>query len=188
MKKFYTILTVALLATVSDLFIGCGNDYIYEYEPPYKNSNNGYSTDDIVLMAQTLRGHWDGNVQAQGTINGKLVIQNLFTEIEFDQYDITKASGRGLQSDYENVNAPQAQLVRKFSWSIERNTGNIIIIYDDNKFKMTIPYKELVLNEHRFSGVMYGDNDTEKFSFSRYTLAKKTVFEDELTNSTNVSK
>ncbi len=188
MKKLYTILSVVLLAAASTLFTSCGDDYIYEYEPEYWDSNNGYSTDDILLMAQTLRGHWDGNVQAQGYVNGNLVTQNLFTEIEFDQYDMTKASGRGLQSDYENVNAPQAQLVRKFSWSIERSTGNIIIIYDGDGFKMTIPYKELVLNEHNFSGVMYGDNDTERFSFSRYTLAKKSTFEDESTDSTSTSK
>lgn len=179
MKKIHTILVVAALAVFPLMFTSCDDKYIEDYHPRYWSQNQGHSSDRILLMAQTLRGHWEGNIQAQGYEDGVLVTQNLFTEIEFDQYDMLKPSGRGIQSDYDSKYAQQAQLVRKFSWEIDPGTGNIIIVYDQGGFKMTIRYDDLKLNESGFSGVMYGDNDTEKFSFSRYSLSKKAVFEYE---------
>lgn len=184
MKKIYNFAIIGLLALSPVVFTSCDTSY-HDYE--VWEDNGGYSNDDLLLMAQTLRGKWDGYVQAQGYVNGALVTENFFTEIEFDQYDMTKAAGRGVQSDYASVNAPQADLVRKFSWSIERSTGNIILIYDGDGFKMTIPYNELILNEDKFSGMMYGNNDTEKFSFSRYTLAKKATYESESEDSSSTS-
>lgn len=185
MKKIYSFLAIALLALSPVLLTSCDTTY-YEYDR-WEDERPYYSNNALLDMAQNLRGKWDGNVVAQGRVNGQLVTERFFTEIEFDQYDMNQPHGRGIQYDYASVDAPQAELVRKFTWSINRY-GDIILIYDKDNFKMTIPYNELNLDPDRFSGMMYGDNDTEQFAFSRYTLTKKSFFMEEESDSISKSK
>ena len=94
--------------------------------------------------------------------------------MEFDQYDATSISGRGVEND---VSGTQSQELR-FSWYIDSKTGDIYVTYDTSKKQYVITFGstniQSYLDSKSFHGTMKGVNNDEylDFDFSRYTYAK----------------
>ena len=177
MKSLKNIGMMAALAIATIFVTGCEIDNYYD-DNSYRryswwDDSYEYPSNDLLAMAQTLRGHWDGRLVARGVdALGYAGTKVCYTDIEFDQYNSNAIYGRGRQVDYEGRNDPNP-FRRSFSWRIDTRTRAIIITYDGTGYTMTIAYSELSLNDNAFEGVMRGANETDEFDFRRYTLAKK---------------
>ena len=189
MKSLKNIGIMAALAVATILVTSCEIDNYYE-DNTYRryswwDDSYEYPSNDLLAMAQTLLGHWDGRFVARGVdAYGNAGTKVYYTDIEFDQYNSNAIYGRGRQVDYEGRNDPNP-FSRSFSWRIDTRTRAIVITYDNN-YTMTIAYSELSLNDNAFEGVMRGANETDEFDFRRYTLAKKGMVDlSELTDTTS---
>ena len=180
---------MAFIAIATIFVSSCQVDTNYYEDNYYQrygwwDDSYNYPSSDLVLMAQTLRGHWDGQLVARGVdANGYAGVKSNYTDIEFDQYNSNAIYGRGRQRDFEGRN-DRNPFTRSFSWHIDNRTRAIVITYDNN-YTMTIAYSEFDLNDNQFIGTMRGTNETDEFNFRRYTLAKKGLVDlSELTDTT----
>lgn len=174
MKKMMKLLPIVLMALFTVSVTSCSDDNYY-YEDPYDNSQ-----DVLYEMAQTLRGHWTGKTAARFRDQAGQLREEVYdTDMEFDMYDFTSRNGRGRQVDYFNG---EVAWDRTFSWAIDSRSGDIIITYDGEngtKFQMIIDYDDMKLDDHTFSGVMVGSGESDEFSYTRYTYAKKVTMDFE---------
>ena len=189
MKSLKTTGMMAFIAIATIFVSSCQVDTNYYEDNYYQryswwDDSYNYPSSDLVLMAQTLRGHWDGQLVARGVdANGYAGVKSYYTDIEFDQYNSNAIYGRGRQRDFEGRN-DRNPFTRSFSWHIDNRTRAIVITYDNN-YTMTIAYSEFDLNDNQLIGTMRGTNDTDEFNFRRYTLAKKGLVDlSELTDTT----
>lgn len=200
------ILGKLAMAAMAMLAIGgmasCDDDddwYYYDY--PYRDQagdgrdngswwNESYTdpSEDYVEMANALRGHWSGSLDATGQVDSQTVTYHYTTDVEFDQYQTGTVYGRGRQLDYltDENDSLVLDMDRNFTWHIDTSNGNIVIVYDASggnaAFTMTIPYESedskyggFHLDATEFFGTMFADDDSEfdDFDFQRYTFAKK---------------
>lgn len=171
------IIMLLAIAATATLFASCdsGDDNWYN-ENNNQNTNNNTSSSDNTLnvLANTLRGHWDGKMVYEYTENGIRKQAAFDAQMEFDQYDATSISGRGVEND---VSGNQSQEL-KFSWYIDSKTGDIYVTYDTSKNQYVITFGnsniQSYLDSKSFHGTMKGVNNDEylDFDFSRYTYAK----------------
>ena len=178
MKIITKLLPIALMTMLSFGFTSCD----WENDPWYSgwdqnswwNDNYANPSNDMLLMAGTLRGHWSGQTNASFYDANNILQQEVYlTDIEFDQYNANSLFGRGRQQDFLGT---QLAYDRTFTWHIDVKTGDIYIVYDGNNnqtFQMVIRYNDLHLDDHRFEGVQYGQGETDEFAYQRYTYAKK---------------
>lgn len=192
MKSLKTLGTMAVIVIATMFVSGCeiGNNYYGDDEfhrSSWWDDSYDYPSTDLLAMAQTLRGHWDGKLVARGQdAYGNSGKKTYYTDIEFDQYNSNAIYGRGRQVDYEGRHDPNP-FRRSFSWRIDIRTRAIIITYDNN-YTMSIAYSELHLDDNEFSGMMRGINETNKFDFRRYSLAKKGFLDSSELNDSTSSK
>ena len=178
MKRMHTLWALALLMVGTTFLTGCEVDNGYDADDFYYDRygwwNDSYRnpSSELLAMAQTLRGHWEGRLEARGRdADGNYGQKSYFTDIEFDQYNSNAIYGRGVQADYLS-STDRNPFTRRFSWHIDSWTKAIHLDYD-NGYSMTIAWTDLDLTDNSFSGTMRGENETDRFSFRRYTLAKK---------------
>ena len=165
----------AIVATTT-LFASCdsGNDNWYNDNNNNQNTNNNISDNTLNVLANTLRGHWEGKMIYEYTENGIRKQAAFDAQMEFDQYDATSISGRGVEND---VSSTQSQEL-KFSWYIDSKTGDIYVTYDASKNQYVITFGstniQSYLDSKSFHGTMKGVNNDEylDFDFSRYSYAK----------------
>ena len=188
MKRITRLLPIALIALLSFGFTSCDSDYDewddrwYDGWDEYSWWNSNYidPSDDLLAMAQTLRGHWSGTTGARFyDVNNVLHEEVYDTDMEFDQYNSNSLFGRGRQKDFVGN---ELVLDRTFTWHIDTRTADIYIVYDGSNgqnFQMIIDYDDLHLDDHSFEGVQRGKGETDEFAYQRYTYAKKIEFVDE---------
>lgn len=172
------IIMLLAIAATPMLFTSCDSGDDNWYDDNYNNQNtyNNTSSDNNTLnvLANTLRGHWDGKMVYEYTENGTRKQATFDAQMEFDQYDATSLSGRGVEVD---VSGSQSQEL-KFSWYIDNKTGDIYVTYDTSKSQYVITFGssniQSYLDSKSFHGTMKGVNNDEyiDFDFSRYTYAK----------------
>lgn len=175
MKKLMKIIMLLVLFAVVPFFASCdsGDDDWYNNN---QNTNNNTPSNDNTLnvLANTLRGHWEGKMLYEYTENGTRKQATFDAQMEFDQYDATSISGRGVEVDISGTETQEL----KFSWYIDSKTGDIYVTYDASKKLYVITFSssdiQSYLDTKSFHGTMKGVNNDEylDFDFSRYTYAK----------------
>ena len=167
------IIMLLVIVATTMIFASCdsGDDNWYDNN---QNTNNSSNDNTLNVLANTLRGHWEGKMLYEYTENGTRKQATFDAQMEFDQYDATSLSGRGVEVD---VSGSQSQEL-KFSWYIDNNTGDIYVTYDTSKSQYVITFGnsniQSYLDSKAFHGTMKGVNNDEyiDFDFSRYTYAK----------------
>ncbi|WP_018463658.1 hypothetical protein [Segatella paludivivens] len=173
MKKLMKIIMLLVIVATTMIFASCdsGDDNWYDNN---QNTNNSSNDNTLNVLANTLRGHWEGKMLYEYTENGIRKQATFDGQMEFDQYDATSISGRGVEVD---VSGTQSQEL-KFSWYIDSKTGDIYVTYDASKNQYVITFGnsniQSYLDTKSFHGTMKGVNNDEyiDFDFSRYTYAK----------------
>ncbi len=175
MKKLMKIIMVFAFSIATTVLTSCDSGDDNWYNNNNQNSNNTSISDNTLnVLANTLRGHWEGKMLYEYTENGTRKQATFDAQMEFDQYDATSLSGRGVEVD---VSGSQSQEL-KFSWYIDNNTGDIYVTYDTSKSQYVITFGnsniQSYLDSKAFHGTMKGVNNDEyiDFDFSRYTYAK----------------
>ena len=166
---------LAVVATTM-IYASCdsGNDNWYDDTYNNQNTNNSGNDNTLNILANTLRGHWEGKMLYEYTDNGIRKQATFDAQMEFDQYDATSISGRGVEVDISGTETQEL----KFSWYIDSKTGDIYVTYDDSKKQYVITFSssdiQSYLDTKSFHGTMKGVNNDEylDFDFSRYTYAK----------------
>ncbi len=166
---------LAVVATTM-IYASCDSGHDNWYDDTYNNQNTNNSGNDNTLniLANTLRGHWEGKMLYEYTVNGIRKQATFDAQMEFDQYDATSISGRGVEVDISGTETQEL----KFSWYIDSKTGDIYVTYDDSKKQYVITFSssdiQSYLDTKSFHGTMKGVNNDEylDFDFSRYTYAK----------------
>ncbi len=166
---------LAVVATTM-MYASCdsGNDNWYDDTYNNQNTNNSGNDNTLNILANTLRGHWEGKMLYEYTENGTRKQATFDAQMEFDQYDATSISGRGVEVDISGTETQEL----KFSWYIDSKTGDIYVTYDDSKKQYVITFSssdiQSYLDTKSFHGTMKGVNNDEylDFDFSRYTYAK----------------
>lgn len=166
---------LAVVATTM-IYASCdsGNDNWYDDTYNNQNTNNSGNDNTLNILANTLRGHWEGKMLYEYTVNGIRKQATFDAQMEFDQYDATSISGRGVEVDISGTETQEL----KFSWYIDSKTGDIYVTYDDSKKQYVITFSssdiQSYLDTKSFHGTMKGVNNDEylDFDFSRYTYAK----------------
>lgn len=169
------IIMVFAFSIATTVLTSCDSGDDNWYNNNNQNSNNTSISDNTLnVLANTLRGHWEGKMLYEYTENGTRKQATFDAQMEFDQYDATSISGRGVEVD---VSGTQSQEL-KFSWYIDNNTGDIYVTYDASKKQYVITFGnsniQSYLDSKAFHGTMKGVNNDEyiDFDFSRYTYAK----------------
>ena len=169
------IIMLLVIVATTMIFASCDSGDDNWYNNNNQNSNNTSISDNTLnVLANTLRGHWEGKMLYEYTENGTRKQATFDAQMEFDQYDATSLSGRGVEVD---VSGSQSQEL-KFSWYIDNNTGDIYVTYDTSKSQYAITFGnsniQSYLDSKVFHGTMKGVNNDEyiDFDFSRYTYAK----------------
>lgn len=169
------IIMLLVIVATTMIFASCDSGDDNWYNNNNQNSNNTSISDNTLnVLANTLRGHWEGKMLYEYTENGTRKQATFDAQMEFDQYDATSLSGRGVEVD---VSGTQSQEL-KFSWYIDNNTGDIYVTYDASKKQYVITFGnsniQSYLDTKSFHGTMKGVNNDEyiDFDFSRYTYAK----------------
>ena len=166
---------LAVVATTM-IYASCdsGNDNWYDDTYNNQNTNNSGNDNTLNILANTLRGHWEGKMLYEYTVNGIRKQATFDAQMEFDQYDATSISGRGVEVDISGTETQEL----KFSWYIDSKTGDIYVTYDASKKLYVITFSssdiQSYLDTKSFHGTMKGVNNDEylDFDFSRYTYAK----------------
>ena len=169
------IIMLFVIAATTTLFSSCdsGNDNWYN-DNNNQNTDNNISDNTLNVLANTLRGHWEGKMIYEYTENGTRKQATFDAQMEFDQYDATSISGRGVEVDISGTETQE----RKFSWYIDSKTGDIYVTYDATKKQYVITFGnsniQSYLDTKSFHGTMKGVNNDEyiDFDFGRYTYAK----------------
>lgn len=150
-------------------------DWYYDYN--WYDDAFDYGTDELRLVANTLRGHWEGTMRNEYTDNtGHRVYVDMYVYFEFDQYNSRSLNGRGREID--TVGDESQEL--RFSWYIDPRSGDIHIRYDDSGYTFVLDSRGssqtsgFSLTDDYFNGVMEGVNNDELIFFDcvRTTLAK----------------
>ena len=173
MKKLMKIIMLLVIVATTMIFASCdsGDDNWYDNN---QNTNNSSNDNTLNVLANTLRGHWEGKMLYEYTENGTRKQATFDAQMEFDQYDATSISGRGVEVDISGTETQEL----KFSWYIDSKTGDIYVTYDDSKKQYVITFSssdiQSYLDTKSFHGTMKGVNNDEylDFDFSRYTYAK----------------
>lgn len=152
MKKLTHMMAVAAMAALPFALTSCDDAPWYDgphddwgwvdnydgwgwngnYDNQYDSNNN-----QLVKMAQTLCGEWDGTMQYSEVLSdGSRQTSEFRADMEFYQYGSTgnSLSGQGTEVDYvcdANGNVTDSQTL-KFSWYIDEQTGNIYIRYKNS--------------------------------------------------------
>ena len=169
------IIMLLVIVATTMIFASCDSGDDNWYNNNNQNSNNTSISDNTLnVLANTLRGHWEGKMLYEYTENGTRKQATFDAQMEFDQYDATSLSGRGVEVD---VSGTQSQEL-KFSWYIDSKTGDIYVTYDASKKQYVITFGnsniQSYLDTKSFHGTMKGVNNDEyiDFDFGRYTYAK----------------
>lgn len=176
MKKLIKITMLLAVVATTMIYASCdsGNDNWYDDTYNNQNTNNSGNDNTLNILANTLRGHWEGKMLYEYTVNGIRKQATFDAQMEFDQYDATSISGRGVEVDISGTETQEL----KFSWFIDSKTGDIYVTYDDSKKQYVITFSssdiQSYLDTKSFHGTMKGVNNDEylDFDFSRYTYAK----------------
>ena len=176
MKKLIKITMLLAVVATTMMYASCDSGHDNWYDDNYSNQNTNNSDNDNTLniLANTLRGHWEGKMLYEYTENGIRKQATFDAQMEFDQYDATSISGRGVEVDISGTETQEL----KFSWYIDSKTGDIYVTYDDSKKQYVITFSssdiQSYLDTKSFHGTMKGVNNDEylDFDFSRYTYAK----------------
>ena len=176
MKKLIKITMLLAVVATTMMYASCDSGHDNWYDDNYSNQNTNNSDNDNTLniLANTLRGHWEGKMLYEYTDNGIRKQATFDAQMEFDQYDATSISGRGVEVDISGTETQEL----KFSWYIDSKTGDIYVTYDDSKKQYVITFSssdiQSYLDTKSFHGTMKGVNNDEylDFDFSRYTYAK----------------
>ena len=167
------IIMLLVIVATTMIFASCdsGDDNWYDNN---QNTNNSSNDNTLNVLANTLRGHWEGKMLYEYTENGTRKQATFDAQMEFDQYDATSISGRGVEVDISGTETQEL----KFSWYIDSKTGDIYVTYDATKKQYVITFGnsniQSYLDTKSFHGTMKGVNNDEyiDFDFSRYTYAK----------------
>lgn len=169
------IIMLLVIVATTMIFASCDSGDDNWYNNNNQNSNNTSISDNTLnVLANTLRGHWEGKMLYEYTENGTRKQATFDAQMEFDQYDATSLSGRGVEVD---VSGSQSQEL-KFSWYIDSKSGDIYVTYDASKKQYVITFGnsniQSYLDTKSFHGTMKGVNNDEyiDFDFGRYTYAK----------------
>lgn len=176
MKKLIKIMMLLAVVATTMMYASCDSGHDNWYDDNYSNQNTNNSDNDNTLniLANTLRGHWEGKMLYEYTENGIRKQATFDAQMEFDQYDATSISGRGVEVDISGTETQEL----KFSWYIDSKTGDIYVTYDASKKLYVITFSssdiQSYLDTKSFHGTMKGVNNDEylDFDFSRYTYAK----------------
>lgn len=176
MKKLIKITMLLAVVATTMMYASCDSGHDNWYDDNYSNQNTNNSDNDNTLniLANTLRGHWEGKMLYEYTENGIRKQATFDAQMEFDQYDATSISGRGVEVDISGTETQEL----KFSWYIDSKTGDIYVTYDASKKLYVITFSssdiQSYLDTKSFHGTMKGVNNDEylDFDFSRYTYAK----------------
>ena len=176
MKKLIKIMMLLAVVAITMMCASCDSGHDNWYDDNYSNQNTNNSDNDNTLniLANTLRGHWEGKMLYEYTENGIRKQATFDAQMEFDQYDATSISGRGVEVDISGTETQEL----KFSWYIDSKTGDIYVTYDATKKLYVITFSssdiQSYLDTKSFHGTMKGVNNDEylDFDFSRYTYAK----------------
>src|SRR5574344_2589642 len=175
MKKLMKIIMVFAFSIATTVFTSCDSGDDNWYNNNNQNSNNTSISDNTLnVLANTLRGHWEGKMLYEYTDNGIRKQATFDAQMEFDQYDATSISGRGVEVDISGTETQEL----KFSWYIDSKTGDIYVAYDASKKQYVITFGnsniQSYLDTKSFHGTMKGVNNDEyiDFDFGRYTYAK----------------
>ena len=176
MKKLIKITMLLAVVATTMIYASCdsGNDNWYDDTYNNQNTNNSGNDNTLNILANTLRGHWEGKMLYEYTVNGIRKQATFDAQMEFDQYDATSISGRGVEVDISGTETQEL----KFSWYIDSKTGDIYVTYDASKKLYVITFSssdiQSYLDTKSFHGTMKGVNNDEYlyFDFSRYTYAK----------------
>ena len=176
MKKLIKITMLLAVVATTMIYASCdsGNDNWYDDTYNNQNTNNSGNDNTLNILANTLRGHWEGKMLYEYTVNGIRKQATFDAQMEFDQYDATSISGRGVEVDISGTETQEL----KFSWYIDSKTGDIYVTYDASKKLYVITFSssdiQSYLDTKSFHGTMKGVNNDEylDFDFSRYTYAK----------------
>src|SRR5574344_2204251 len=122
MKKLMKIIMLLVIVATTMTFASCDSGDDNWYNNNNQNSNNTSISDNTLnVLANTLRGHWEGKMLYEYTENGTRKQATFDAQMECDQYDATSLSGRGVEVD---VSGSQSREV-KFSWYIDSKSGDI---------------------------------------------------------------
>lgn len=164
-----------VIVATTMIFASCDSGDDNWYNNNNQNSNNTSISDNTLnVLANTLRGHWEGKMLYEYTENGTRKQATFDAQMEFDQYDATSISGRGVEVDISGTETQEL----KFSWYIDSKTGDIYVTYDASKKLYVITFSssdiQSYLDTKSFHGTMKGVNNDEylDFDFGRYTYAK----------------
>lgn len=180
---------MAFMALASLTFVGCDDDpwndpwNYYDYSQGWYDDYDWYNqpfdngTTQLKLMAQTLRGHWQGQLRYYYMDdNGQYGVADMDVDFEFDQYDAGSLNGRGREVDYVGNDSQEL----RFAWYIDPRTSDIYVKYDGTGKTYVLDasgnseLSGFSLDANAFSGVMEGYNNKEYLIFdcTRTTLAK----------------
>lgn len=169
------IIMLLVIVATTMIFASCDSGDDNWYNNNNQNSNNTSISDNTLnVLANTLRGHWEGKMLYEYTENGTRKQATFDAQMEFDQYDATSISGRGVEVDISGTETQEL----KFSWYIDSKTGDIYVTYDASKKLYVITFSssdiQSYLDTKSFHGTMKGVNNDEylDFDFGRYTYAK----------------
>lgn len=191
MKNLKNIFAALLFATLPIAFTSCDTDPwddgpYWDYDNYYEGWYDDYDwygdpfehgNDELNQMAQTLRGHWTGQIRYYYTNDyGQREHVDMDVDFEFDQYDRNSINGRGREIDYVGNESQEL----KFSWYIDPRTANINIKYDGSGKTYLLDAHAsshdsgFYLDDDEFSGVMEGINNDEMLIFdcSRTTITR----------------
>ncbi len=185
MRKNILLAAATVMLALPLSFSSCDNpDYDFIW-----GDNNGWDghhrpgenedDDFYVRMAQTIARQWRGSMRAYALDENNIAIDSIDydTDIEFIQYNSQSIAGTGTQWDY-TPHTDHLEYMRDFTWSIDTKTGDINLIYKelgfDNQYHtytMTIPYDQLNLDDHTFTGYLWSEDGTEvdDFWWNRYS-------------------
>ena len=140
------------------------------------SGNPGGSDDtpdsETLARAALLRGQWRGTISTQYYDDYGNLHKGVYTlDMQFDQYEVNTAHGRGLHTDFEG---DEMVYRSPFKWTIDTETKSIHLRYDDLRQMDIITYQ---LDKESFSGTMISADglETDVFQLSRYTYSNTSL-------------
>ena len=140
MKHLKLLWTAIVFGVLPFSFTSCDDPWDWDYYDYYGDWYYDYNWyddafDELRLVANTLRGHWEGTMRNEYTDNtGHRVYVDMYVYFEFDQYNSRSLNGRGREID--TVGDESQEL--RFSWYIDPRSGDIHIRYDDSGYTFVL--------------------------------------------------
>ena len=153
MKRFNSIITLALVAIVSTALTACNGFYGYYDE----NEDLSYS----------LEGTWEGNMGVYQDWSGRQ-IDATYTVINFQGDPYSYSSGTGYWIDYYS-DAPQDYVANHIQWYVRNGVITIYFIEDSDYygFDVYVEIADYYLRGNRFYGTMYDGDKSIDFDLIR---------------------